>query len=169
MSILAALQARNTRTVTLVQDGDTARHAPPGTPGALAFTLARVPAREIRQNLLYAALGRDGYLAYANWYHAQAQQALASAEAATAKPDAAPPFDDSLPEDAQWRAHTLALEEAVERELLQAGLLLPEAEPFAAVYPVLGPMRGVLVRELIEWGRETPEDPNSPSGNSEPP
>lgn len=170
---LAALRQQNTRTVTLLLEGEHARLAPLGTPGGLTFTLARVPARDIRANLLYAALGRDGYVAYAIWYNGQAQQARAAAEESTRKPGDPPPFDDSLPDDAQWRAHTVALEEAVDDAVLERGLLDP---PYEAAREVLGPYRTALVREIVQWGREVPEwnpevpeSGNSPSGSYEPP
>ncbi|OWL98984.1 hypothetical protein CBQ26_00560 [Deinococcus indicus] len=163
---LAALRAQNTRTVHLLADGDTARSVPPGTPGALAFLLARVPARDIRANLLYAALGRDGYYAYANWFNAEAQKALAAAEAASHKPGDPAPFDDTLPDDGEWRAHTVALEIAVEEALLDLGMLSPTFEDAGTI---LGPYRTALARELVTWGREVPESPDSPSGNSVPP
>ena len=167
--LLALLLGQNTRTVHLRLDGEDVHVVPAGTPGAAIFTLRRVPARDIRSNLLYMVLGKDGYVAYATWYNAQGQAALASAQATARDPNDPIPFDDSPEDDASWRAHTLALETAVEEELLTQGLVLPDGLTAAQVIPALGLYRPVLVRELVQWGRETPEDPNSPSASSAPP
>ncbi|MBB5234475.1 hypothetical protein [Deinococcus budaensis] len=159
---LALLQQQNSREVWLLLDAATqdVTVVRPGTPGAGRFVITRVPARDIRSNLLYAALGRDGYLAYANWYNSQAQQARAAAEGNTRKADDPEPFDDSLPDDARWRAHTVALEEAVEDAVLAVGLTSPE---YGAARSVLGAYRSVLVREIVQWGREPPAwDPPVP-------
>lgn len=173
MDTLALLVAQNKREVWLLETGDEVQAVPPGTPGALRFVLVRVPARTIRQDLIYAALGRDGYVSYANWCNTQAQRAKDQAEASQRKPGAPQPFDDTPPDDAQWRAHTLALETAVEEALLSVGLEYPK---FEEVQGALGLYQSVLVRELVQWGRQvpawTPKDAdtsNSSSGPSVPP
>lgn len=150
---LSALRAQNTREVWLLAEGDTARTVPPGTPGALRFLLARVAARDIRGNLLYAALGRDGYVAYANWYNAQAQEQRETAEASSRKPGDPEPYQDPLPDDAHWRAHSVALEQAAEEAILELGLLDP---PFSEARGALGPYQAPLVLELVHWGRTPP-------------
>lgn len=172
---LELLRQQNTREVWLRLDGDTVHPVPPGTPGAARFVLARVPAREIQSNLLYAALGRDGYVAYASWYNNQAQTERETAEASARKPGDPEPFSDTLPNDAHWRAHSLALETATDDAVLAAGMFEPTFEQAGAM---LGPYRSALVRELVQWGRtppawsEQPKDgdaPNLSSANSVPP
>lgn len=159
------LLQRHTRTVWLLETSpETAESVAPGTEGALEFVLARVSADRIRANLLYAVLGRDGYMQYAAWYGAQAQKALAAAKAGENKPGEEP-FDDALPEDTRWRAHTLALETSAEAAVLEEGMADP---PYATVGHALGPYRQALVRELVQWGRTPPawNEQEEGSGNS---
>lgn len=165
---LDALRQQNTREVYLLPEADglSARSVPPGTPGALPFLLARVNADRIRANLLFAALGRDTYVAYAAWYSGEAQKEHQRAEAAARKDTDPPPFDDAPEDDAEWRAYTVALEDAAELAVLEVGLLDP---PFAEAAVILGPYRTALVRQIVMWDREGVENPKSLSGNSEPP
>lgn len=173
MDTLALLNAQNTREVWLLDEEDAVQVVAPETPGALRFVLARVPARQIRSDLLFAALGKDGFLSYANWRNGQAQQAREQAEASHRKIGDAGPFDDTPPEDAHWRACTVALEAAAEDALLSVGLLEP---PYEQARGRLGLYQGVLVRELVQWKREAPawnprdaDSGNSSSGSSVPP
>jgi hypothetical protein len=129
-----------------------------------------VAAREIRTNLLYVALGRDAYVKYAQWYQAEAQKAVAAAE--VRKVGQGEPFDDSPEDDDIWRAHTLALEEAVDEAVLEKGMVQPK---YAEVEQGLGPYQRLLVHEIVQWNREDPDEgkPNEEkkfsSGNSVPP
>ncbi|MDV6376248.1 hypothetical protein [Deinococcus arenicola] len=150
---LTALLSQNTRTVWLLVDdtGDSAVRVPPNTPDALAFTVSRVAAREIRENLLFAVLGRDAYVAYAQWCSQQASQDLEIAESQSRKITDPQPFDDSPPEDAHWRAHMVAMEAAADDAVLELGLISP---PYAEVAGALGPFRRALVQEIVQWKRE---------------
>lgn len=152
---LATLLAQETRTVYLLAQDDGAVSVPEGTPGALAFQIVRVPASKIRSNLLYAALGQDGYAKYAAWYNQQAQQAFDQAQAQKRKPGDPEPFDDSQEQDQHWRAHNLALEEAAERAVLEAGVVQPELTP--QLLKALTRYRKALLRAIVQWDREGPE------------
>lgn len=171
------LRRRNLRDLWLIEENGQVHEVPPGTLDADHFVLARIEARDIRANLLFAALGRDGYVEYATWYQAQAQQALATAQAHTRKPNDPEPFDDTPPDDSRWRAHSIALEQAAEDAILELGLVEPRYEEVA---DALGPYRAHLVRALVHWTRPPPPDAadrapeaggpgNSPSGSSAPP
>lgn len=154
---LSALMAQNTRVVWLLatEDGQTARLVPPNTEGALRFVLARVAADRIRANLLFAALGKDAYVQYASWYNQQAQAELQRAQANSAKSGDPTPFDDTPPDDAEWRAYSVALEDASEQAVLEVGLLEPL---YADAARFLGPFQTALVREIVQWGREAPTE-----------
>ncbi|CAM3266062.1 DUF4376 domain-containing protein [Deinococcus saxicola] len=154
---LSALMAQNTRTVYLLVDGDGASAHPvnEGTKDALRFVLARVAAERIRANLLFAALGKDAYVQYAAWYNHQAQAALALAQNNSAKAGDPEPFDDTPPDDPEWRAHSIALEDASEQAVLEVGLLEPL---YADAARFLGPYRTALVREIVQWDREAPTE-----------
>lgn len=153
---LARLRAKHIRTVHLLEVGDTVQVVPPGTPDADAFTIRRIPAQEIRSDLLYSVLGRDGFVAYATWYNAEGQRHLQTAQANSRKPGDPEPFDDSLPDDATWRATSVALEAAAQVEILTQGMLEPTYDEAASGLGLYG---AVLMRELVQWKRQAPEDP----------
>lgn len=172
MDTLELLRTQNLRTVYLLSSGESASSVPAGIQGALKFILSRVPAGQIQTNLLYAVLGKDGYVQYANWRNARAQEELETAGARHRK-EGEVPFDDSLDDDSHWRAHSLALDEAANDAILAAGLREP---PYEEVKDILGPYRIALVNELVHWSRQPPQwtedegdTPKSLNGNSEPP
>lgn len=152
---LSALMAQNTRTVWLLADADglSAHPVRENTTGALRFVLARVAADRIRANLLFAALGKDAYVQYAAWYNQQARDALNTAQANARKASDPEPFDDTLPDDAEWRAYSIALEDASEQAVLEVGLLEPL---YVDAAKFLGPFQTALVRAIVQWDREAP-------------
>ncbi|CAM3667137.1 hypothetical protein [Deinococcus frigens] len=154
---LNALMAQNTRTVYLLADADgvSAHPVKAGTTGALRFVLARVAADRIRANLLFAALGKDAYVQYAAWYNQQARAALEQAEINSVKAGDPELFDDTLPDDAEWRAYSVALEDASEQAVLEVGLLEPL---YVDAAKFLGPYQTALVREIVQWDREAPAE-----------
>ncbi|WP_412027921.1 hypothetical protein [Deinococcus yunweiensis] len=153
LSALELLRQQNTRTVSLLLDGDAVHSVEDGTPGAIPFELVRVNARDIRQDIVYAALGRDGFVRYATWYNAEAQRALAQAQALTRAPSDPPPFDDTPPDDAVWRAHSVAIEAAVMTAVLTHGMRTPSYREAQDILGLYGP---ALMLELVEWGRPRP-------------